>query len=297
MSDSEEVQQENAFMRFVSNDLIMKSGYDFDFVYFEYMFCLINNASFDEDQLSLENQSWENYKRKIQESEFLKIVNKLRGYIWMTNEEFNGYFSKFKLLALENQLLVEEVILGISLICYLDERIDLVINKRHLIDEILDFQLLNTTKFDSIEQLRFEDTLETIGKKYPDVQKILYDKFKAATGEQYRTKLLEKIDDLDTWKDENIIRSYVGLLSANELIEIIESKIKDRHFLDVFDRSVKNAYSFKDLNKMYFSAHMEKLAEIKSYLERNLGSKQLIDLSWFKLLIESLNTALSNFTN
>lgn len=215
----------------------------------------------------------------------------------MTNEEFNGYFSKFKLLALENQLLVEEVILGISLICYLDERIDLVINKRHLIDEILDFQLLNTTKFDSIEQLRFEDTLETIGKKYPDVQKILYDKFKVATGEQYRTKLLEKIDDLDTWKDENIIRSYVGLLSANELIEIIESKIKDRHFLDVFDRSVKNAYSFKDLNKMYFSAHMEKLAEIKSYLERNLGNKQLIDLSWFKLLVESLNTALSNFTN
>ena len=48
---------------------------------------------------------------------------------------------------------------------------------------------------------------------------------------------------------------------------------------------------------MYFSTHEEKLAEIKSYLERNLGSKQLIDLSWFKLLIESLNTALSNFTN
>lgn len=297
VGDSEEVQQENEFNRFLLNGLIQKNGYSFNFVYFEYMFCLVNYAVFDEDQLNFENQSWESYKRKTQESEFLKIVNKLRGYIWMTNEEFYKYFSIFKRLALENQLLVEEVILGISLICYLNENGDLQINPRELIDKILDSQLLEATKFDSVEQLRFEDTLETIGKNYPDVQKILYDKFKAATGEQYRTKLLEKIDDLETWKDENIIRSYVGQLSANEIIEMIESKIKDRYFLEVFDRTVKKAYSRKELNKMYFSTHEEKLAEIKSYLEHNLGNKQFIDLRWFKLLIESLNTALSNFTN
>ena len=69
-------------------------------------------------------------------------------------------------------------------------RRDLVVNTRLLMDEILDFQLLNTTKFDSIEQHRFEDALE-----------------------------------------------------------------------------------------------------------RNLENKQFIDLRWFKLLIESLNSALSNFTN
>lgn len=89
----------------------------------------------------------------------------------------------------------------------------------------------------------------------------------------------------------------MDILSANEIIKMIESKIEDRYFLDAFDRTIRKSYANKDLNKMYFSAHKHKLVAIKDHLEVNLGEKQFIDLRWFKIFIEALNTVLSNFTD
>jgi len=137
--------------------------------------------------------------------------------------------------------------------------------------------------------------LEEISKHDVELSTLLHEKFKQAVENNYHSKLEDQIDDYNSWKDQNKMRSLIGIFSAKKMVEIIESKFKDRIFLDAFDRTLKAAYSDRTLNLQHFISHKGKLIDIKDMLLQEIPNKEFIDRRWCKILIETVEEAICNF--
>lgn len=289
--------KESAFSKYQFMNIRKKYSYSFCYYYLESIFFAIRFGELHRNQLIEEVADLDKYRKQRLGNPLTKLIPKLQGVYYLSNEEFVLTYAKFIDLIKTGQVVesLDSAIGAIKMLYYLSEMKSLHIDAGMIVQDYIfshvgsisesGVGLLTTNLMDHFARdiYYISERNSDLGRELEEKSKELYQRDRL---ESVRLKIHGlKFSDLG----HNDLFSFLISVQEPELIKILE-KVRDESVVADFVNSIESALKHNSIarNSGQDGGLKIKLEELEKMLINQVASFELVESLWYEVLIEKV---------